>query len=106
MTLEIKAPAKINWFLSITGRREDGFHLLQTVFQSISLADDIRLSLSSPEAGPPGIRCICRAATRHEGLRGIEKGILNGRNNLAYRAAELFGEALNRKQIPCNPRIQ
>ena len=35
------SPAKINLFLHITGRRPDGFHLLQTVFQFIELADNI-----------------------------------------------------------------
>jgi 4-diphosphocytidyl-2-C-methyl-D-erythritol kinase len=35
------APAKLNLFLQITGRREDGYHDLQTLFQLIDLADDI-----------------------------------------------------------------
>jgi len=34
------APAKLNLFLHITGQRPDGYHLLQTVFQFIELADD------------------------------------------------------------------
>lgn len=33
------APAKLNLMLRITGRREDGYHLLQTVFQFIDLCD-------------------------------------------------------------------
>ncbi|MBL1143041.1 MAG: 4-(cytidine 5'-diphospho)-2-C-methyl-D-erythritol kinase [Proteobacteria bacterium] len=35
------APAKLNLFLHITGRRADGYHLLQTVFQFIQLQDEI-----------------------------------------------------------------
>lgn len=35
------APAKLNLFLHITGRRPDGYHLLQTVFQFIQLIDEI-----------------------------------------------------------------
>ena len=35
------APAKLNLFLHITGRRPDGYHLLQTVFQFIELVDEI-----------------------------------------------------------------
>jgi len=35
------APAKLNLFLHITGRRDDGYHLLQTVFQFIQLQDEI-----------------------------------------------------------------
>lgn len=35
------APAKINRFLHITGRREDGYHELQTLFQFLDIADDL-----------------------------------------------------------------
>ena len=39
------APAKINLFLHITGRRTDGYHLLQSVFQLINLHDTIFLKV-------------------------------------------------------------
>ncbi|TVP90108.1 MAG: 4-(cytidine 5'-diphospho)-2-C-methyl-D-erythritol kinase [Thioalkalivibrio sp.] len=38
------APAKINRFLHITGRRPDGYHELQTVFQFVDLCDWLRFS--------------------------------------------------------------
>ena len=37
------APAKLNLFLHITGRRADGYHLLQTLFQLIDLCDRMRI---------------------------------------------------------------
>ena len=37
--LDCPAPAKLNLFLHVTGRRTDGYHTLQTVFQLIDLAD-------------------------------------------------------------------
>ncbi|HEY4712786.1 MAG TPA: 4-(cytidine 5'-diphospho)-2-C-methyl-D-erythritol kinase, partial [Aquirhabdus sp.] len=37
--LRLPAPAKLNRFLHITGRRADGYHLLQTVFQLIDQMD-------------------------------------------------------------------
>jgi 4-diphosphocytidyl-2-C-methyl-D-erythritol kinase len=39
------APAKLNLFLHVTGRRPDGYHELQTVFQLIDLCDTIAISL-------------------------------------------------------------
>ncbi len=44
-TITVSAPAKLNLFLHITGQREDGYHLLQTVFQFLDYADTITLSL-------------------------------------------------------------
>ncbi len=44
-TLVLPAPAKLNLFIHITGRRGDGYHLLQTVFQFIDYADEIELSV-------------------------------------------------------------
>lgn len=38
-TIAVPAPAKINLFLHITGRRDDGYHLLQTVFQLLDYGD-------------------------------------------------------------------
>lgn len=43
--LTLPAPAKLNLFLHITGRRDDGYHLLQTVFQILDYSDEIQLSL-------------------------------------------------------------
>ena len=43
--LDLPAPAKLNLMLHITGRRPDGFHELQTVFQFIGLEDRIQLRL-------------------------------------------------------------
>ena len=40
------APAKLNLFLHITGRRPDGYHQLQTVFQFIGIADTLRFHIN------------------------------------------------------------
>ena len=41
--MRILAPAKLNLFLHITGRREDGYHDLETVFQLVDLCDEVDL---------------------------------------------------------------
>ena len=45
MLYDLPAPAKLNLFLHVVGRRADGYHLLQTVFRFISLADVINIDM-------------------------------------------------------------
>jgi 4-diphosphocytidyl-2-C-methyl-D-erythritol kinase len=57
--LSVLAPAKINLFLHVTGRRADGYHLLQSLFSfadvgdkvSLELAEELSFSVSGPFAG-------------------------------------------------------
>jgi 4-diphosphocytidyl-2-C-methyl-D-erythritol kinase len=42
---DIPAPAKLNLFLHITGRRDDGYHLLQSVFMLIDWCDTLHFSV-------------------------------------------------------------
>jgi 4-diphosphocytidyl-2-C-methyl-D-erythritol kinase len=76
MPMTILAPAKLNLFLNITGRREDGYHLLDSLFVFCGLADrvtlepDDRISLSL--CGP------------------FAEGLESGADNIAIRAAELL----------------
>ena len=48
------APAKINHFLHVTGRRADGYHLLQTVFQFLDLVDELTITATADGR----IRCL------------------------------------------------
>jgi 4-diphosphocytidyl-2-C-methyl-D-erythritol kinase len=45
MTLTCLAPAKLNLFLHVVGRRADGYHLLQTLFRFIDLSDTLHFTL-------------------------------------------------------------
>lgn len=43
--LTLSAPAKLNLFLHITGRRPDGYHALETLFQLVDLCDEVRVAV-------------------------------------------------------------
>jgi 4-diphosphocytidyl-2-C-methyl-D-erythritol kinase len=67
----LPAPAKLNLFLHVTGRRADGYHLLETVFQLIDFADELdlarrvdgRIEMATPTPGvPPEHDLTVRAA--------------------------------------------
>ncbi len=81
------APAKLNLFLHITGRRADGYHLLQTVFQlldygdelSFKITDDSSVSMSTPIAGvPDSENLIVRAARLLQSHTGCKSGVVIG----------------------------
>jgi len=68
--MTIAAPAKINLFLHVVGQREDGYHLLQSVFEPIDLADTVSITVTQDGAitrtgdllGPPSEDLGLRAA--------------------------------------------
>ena len=45
-TVTIKAPAKVNLTLDVTGKRPNGYHDLKMIMQTISVFDEIKLSLT------------------------------------------------------------
>ncbi len=78
------APAKLNLFLHITGRRPDGYHLLQTVFQFLDYGDDLyfepredgRITRLNPLAGiPPEQDLTMRAANALQRTTGCQQGV-------------------------------
>ena len=78
------APAKLNLFLHVTGRRADGYHTLQTAFRLIDLSDTLRftaradgeIALRKPLPGvPPGQDLCLRAARLLNQASGHQGGV-------------------------------
>lgn len=69
------APAKLNLFLDIESRREDGYHNIVSIMQSVGFSDIIKID-TAPSGG---IRVVCD-----------NPDIPGGEKNIAYRAAEIF----------------
>lgn len=78
----LKAYAKINLFLEVIGRRDDGYHELITIMQTVSLHDELELSLQSET-----IALSCNLLN-----------LPNDERNLAYRAARLLKDKTGGKQ--------
>ena len=94
MKLNVTACAKINLTLDIVGVRNDGYHLLNMIMQSVSLADKITIE----------------NVTNGKIIVSSSLSTLGGEDDIAYKAANLFFKATNidagvnihiEKHIPC-----
>ncbi len=73
--LTLESPAKINWFLQVLRRRDDGYHDIYTVMQKVSLCDTLRFEkIDSDE------------------IEVISSLDIPKEDNLVYRAARLLKE--------------
>lgn len=88
MKTKVSAPAKINLTLDITGKREDGYHYVDMIMQSVSLYDEVTVELTD---GGGEISLSCN-----------KPDIPCNSKNTAYKAAELF---LNELKASYNVKI-
>lgn len=72
--INLKAPAKINLFLDITGKLPNGYHEIASVMQTVDLFDYVKIEKSEDIS----VKCSI--------------GNLDGENNIAFKAAKLFFE--------------
>ena len=82
-TLRIFAPAKINVFLRIVGRRSDGYHLLDSLMIPVSLCDELHVEVDGKKSNTE------ESAARFT-LTCDDPSIPSDETNLAYRAAVLL----------------
>jgi 4-diphosphocytidyl-2-C-methyl-D-erythritol kinase len=83
-TLTCPAPAKLNLFLHVVGRRADGYHLLQTLFRFIDLNDTLRFTVRTDgevnrinplDGVPPELDLCVRAARLLQLETGCKQGV-------------------------------
>jgi len=87
--LKVLSPAKINLFLHITGKRDNGYHELYSLMTCISLYDKILFSFNTP-----GINISCSSVD-----------IPDDKTNLAYMAADCFYKKITSGKIKVKPCV-
>ena len=80
-TVSVRAPAKVNLLLRVLGRRTDGFHELETLFQAIDFTDELTVELAGDSVDLE--------------VAGEDVGPV--RDNLAFRAARAYRRAADLK---------
>ena len=86
----IFAPAKINLFLEVCGRRADGFHTVDTVMQTVTLCDTVYIEIN--DGGRISVSCPALDLPEEK--------------NLAYKAAALYFEKAGIKNRGADVRIE
>ena len=79
-SVTVRVPAKVNLQLSVGPRESDGFHNLVSVFQAISIFDDVTVTKTKPGDG-------ITISVTGEHVHGVPED----HTNLAVKAAQLVG---------------
>ncbi len=82
-SLVLPSPAKLNLYLDVLGRRPDGYHEIETLFERISLADILYVRRTRGR----GLRVTC-----------TDPAVPGDRRNLVYQAADLLRRAYGVKE--------
>ena len=75
--MRIRAPAKVNLWLRVVGKRDDGYHLIDSLMVPVGLYDEIEIIRGKRSKGILTVTCD-------------DPGVPSGEKNLAYRAASLL----------------
>jgi hypothetical protein len=81
-TVKVQCPAKINLDLKVINRRDDGFHNIESIMQTISLYDYLTINVESSNENSIN-------------LSGSSDEIPYDERNLVYKAAKLFLDEVN-----------
>lgn len=89
-SLVVQTPAKLNLFLEIFGKRDDGFHELETLMVSVSLYDT--LTFQKEDTEQIHLHCFDASQRSINNQLSFLKTIPNNEDNLVVRAARLLQE--------------
>lgn len=93
--ISVFAPAKINLFLEVTGKRENGYHNLATLFAKLAIGDDIKINAEKTDKTDINLK-----------IKGpFSAGLKADKSNLAYKAANAFFEHFGIK-ARCDIRLE
>lgn len=91
--IKIKCPAKINLTLEVVNRREDGYHNIKSVMQTINLYDYLNIEVEGAEK----TKIV---------LSGNSNEIPYNEHNLVYKAADLYLKSTGIKEVLINISIE
>jgi 4-diphosphocytidyl-2-C-methyl-D-erythritol kinase len=81
-SVTVRVPGKVNLYLAVGDRRDDGYHELTTVFHAVSLLDEVTVSTAD----------VLSLELTGEGVESLP----TDERNLAWRAAELMADHVGR----------
>ena len=91
MKIKVQCPAKINLTLKVINKREDGFHNIESIMQTISLYDVLTISVEE-------------SARYDIELSGNSNEIPYNEKNLVYKAAMLFVDRKSTRLNSSHPK--
>ena len=94
--MKVKTAAKVNLALDVTGKLPNGYHTIESVFQTVGLYDEISVELTEK-----GITLSCEVPEQF----AVSDHIPCDERNIAYKAAKLFFEE-NDMDCGCNIHIK
>jgi 4-diphosphocytidyl-2-C-methyl-D-erythritol kinase len=101
--LLVRAPGKVNLSLLVAGKREDGYHDIETVMAKINWFDEILIERQTEDGGRKNVQyptpnVKCPSETSIELICKGEYKVPEGEDNLVYKAAKLILEKVKRKK--------
>ena len=92
-TIKVKTPAKINLTLEVLNKREDGFHNIQSIMQTVNLYDFLTFNVS-------------QSNKTEINLSGNSNEIPYNENNLVYKCAKLFLDTAKIENVKIDIHIE